>query len=474
MPPSRMSSLAVKNSQPNSMEAVCPKIMVDEEACGRPIYNAPSGIDAEPVCLMHSLDPTKDKRAFREEIDAILRGESKCHRGKPKWLDASDRFEFTGFVFPEARFNNASFNHNADFTLAVFLTKADFHGAKFNQEVYFRSATFRGTAAFSGAEFAGDAYFEVTRFNRVVWFHRTRFMRRAHFDRTAFCTLANGDERVQQMVADACPSILEFKDVRTDHPELVVFYKVNKDGREGLRARFVNCEKLDLFRFEDVNWYSKAGRVVLQDELDITDPPKAQAATEEEQMTTWAESHELVAIAYRRLVSNAERARNYDLAEDCYVGAMEMKRLDPRASLSSRAIVTLYKWLSVYGSSYTRALGMLGGFLLAFVLLFPAFGLRMTDPQEAERVQCPVAAPGSPESSVISWGCAMAHAEVGREAWGTFKAGLLAAAETATFQRRPALEPENNWGRAVAMTEVVVIPGQLALLFLALRRRFRR
>jgi hypothetical protein len=48
------------------------------------------------------------------------------------------------------------------------------------------------------------------------------------------------------------------------------------------------------------------------------------------------------------------------------------------------------------------------------------------------------------------------------------------ALEVGSFQRRPTLEPATLWGRRLAVAETILIPGQLALLFLALRRRFRR
>lgn len=40
-------------------------------------------------------------------------------------------------------------------------------------------------------------------------------------------------------------------------------------------------------------------------------------------------SLKLVEIAYQRMTKNFDQARAYDLSEDCFVGAMEMKRLNP-------------------------------------------------------------------------------------------------------------------------------------------------
>ena len=426
---------------------------------------------------MHSRDPNKNKAAFRQEILAILNGVSeRCFK---------DRHDFTWFIFPEANFYRATFTQKADFRGATFTEEADFRSATFTQKADFVGATFTRDASFRGATFTQKAYFDLAKFTQTgvfsdatfahdtyfAWvtfacgadFSTATFSRRVGFYGTRFGLPHYGVATVAAGGGNPTPAIANFMGAQFEQPARVRFYQVNRGTSHGLRAHFVDCDISDI-QFVDVYWHQHEGRMALEDELVLYSEYRAQPESD----------YELVATAYRQMVNNFEKARNYGLAEDCYIGAMEMKRLDPAEPPTSRIIVTVYRWLSGYGSSYTRALGMLSGFLLAFALLFPVFGLRMTDPQEAERVQCPVAAPGSPESSVISWGCAMAHAEVGREAWGSFKAGLLAAAETATFQRRPTLEPANNWGRAVAMTEVVVIPGQLALLFLALRRRFRR
>jgi hypothetical protein len=40
-----------------------------------------------------------------------------------------------------------------------------------------------------------------------------------------------------------------------------------------------------------------------------------------------------VASVYRQFITTFEKAKDYDLAEDCFCGAMEMKRLDPERAL---------------------------------------------------------------------------------------------------------------------------------------------
>ena len=79
----------------------CPVDMWHGEPCGRITHKAPRGVDKEPVCLMHSLDPDKDKKEFRREIDAILNDESDYHPHR-------NTYNFVSFFFPEADFRNLS------------------------------------------------------------------------------------------------------------------------------------------------------------------------------------------------------------------------------------------------------------------------------------------------------------------------------------------------------------------------------
>lgn len=488
------------DAKKSTAQSTCPVQMSDVLPCRRPIHPAPPGVDKQPVCLMHSKDPNKDKERFRQEIDAILMSTLPSH--KP-----DDKCDFTAFIFPESDFsevnfvldavfqravftNNAvfrgtTFTQDANFRQAEFTHEGDFFLGRFNQDADFYSATFTDNADFSAVIFFKDVHFSEVTFENGVKFNFTAFQSYADFSRAAFGPMEDTRDYVSCTTPRA--AIANFKGAQFDQPTNGFFRQVNRDSPQGLRARFANSN-LELIHFLDVHWYRKSGRVTLQDELDIRE------AIPEEQEILPETTFEMVAIAYRRLVNNFEKARNYDLAEDCFIGAMEMKRLDPRNFLFGHreaarkvyekyrmvrklgewvSVANAYRLLSNYGSSYTRALGVLGIILLAFALLFPAVGLRMTaNPELAELETNTVAL--CPKEAPISWCRAWTHEEPARELWGTFKAGLLAVAEVVTFQRRPAVEPATTWGKGLAIVEIIFIPGQLALLFLVLRRRFRR
>src|SRR5437899_520682 len=332
--------------QPRAPAPTCAVIMMsDRLPCGRPIYHAPGSAGPSVHCIMHCRETTKDPLQFRQEIDAILGGTSTNHRPK-------DGFDFTGFVFFEANFSGEYFTQNHDFSFATFTQKANFFRAVFtkNANVNANSSTahFIQHADFSFLDFAEKAPCSVASFTQNANFSGATFTQNADFRGTEF-----------------------------RQPELVRFRQVNqKEDAPRLRARFVNC-RVEAVQFADVNWHRPGGRLVLQDELDLTDPPHGDL------------THELVAIAYRQLVSNFEKERAYDLAEECKIGAMEMKRLDPKKFLSPEllkshykkwrwlcwlgeniSVASLYRWTSRYGTSYTRALLVLLGLLVFFGLLF--------------------------------------------------------------------------------------------------------
>jgi hypothetical protein len=199
-------------------------------------------------------------------------------------------------------------------------------------------------------------------------------------------------------------------------------------------------------------------KLVLQDELDILDPAKH------------APSHEETAIAYRRLISNFEQARAYDLVEDCTIGEFEMKRRDssrfPFATVlgsfyerfpllrhwvgEQLSVVRFYRLASVYGTSYYRALAVLGFLLIGFGVLFST-----------------VVAIKPMNINAISI-CSQSSAR------GALCAGLTHAVEVAALQKDLLYVPVSSSGRMTEVLEQVLIAGQVALLLFALSRRFRR
>jgi hypothetical protein len=456
--------------------------MHDETLCGRTIHAAPAGVDKEPVCLMHSRDPEKNITEFWTEFDRILK-------------TAGDGIaDFTRFVIPGADEAGTEFQARCIFSRATFKQNAYFRGATFTQDADFYGAMFRQNADFSWAKFKQDAYFSEATFKENADFRVATFTKLADFSGAAIADVL--DLSVLPFVRDA-QIILRRTNQRksVEVPDRQAAKEENLLGRPesewpkktvqiaGLKLRFQNTLS-DAFRFEDVRWQKKDDRLFLQDEEDL--------------QGEWTPTHKLVAQSYRRLVLNFEKHRQYELAEDCVVGEMEMRRRDPERFLfagkgteekiySTRfrrwlgehlSLTWLYRCLSLYGSSYRRA----GVWLIALVLLiFPAFygacGLALRGAGKAGAEQQPKTAL-EPHLPVVSWAEAgrvgRANGSLLTESCFVYWNVLLFSLETATFQRDHQYEPQGPGGRLVVMGQTIAVPGQLTLFLLALRRRFRR
>ncbi len=405
---------------------------------------------------------------------------------------------FHGVTFTQgANFGDANFTQHANFRSATFTQDADFRGVNFTENASFAIATFTQNATFNGATFTQNAEFSFATFTQDANFHRVTFTQDAdfsaamvaqdaYFDNATFTGIANfGGATFTQNVRFLEANFggtADFSHLTLPKDAEVLFHRVNEKAG-GLKARFLNC-LLDRFRFEDVNWYFEDGRLMVQDEMDLR-------AGEE------GGTHELVAHAYRRLVNNFERDRQYELAEQCVVGEMEMRRQNPRNFLFGRkerasdfhrkhrwaswlgehfSALYLYRVLSLYGASYRRALGWL---FIFFLLLFPAlFGLSGIRPAGSPSGRPTLRTVVSPREPVTSWSTAKRDAAVTHDPVAewlyVYRSALLLSLEVATFQREKSFEPVEWNGKVLTALEAIVIPGQLALLLLALRRRFRR
>ena len=167
-----------------SREKTCQRPMSDLRRCGRPVHQAPEGIDKQPMCLMHSADPNKDPEEFQREVTAILEGKSAHHRPK-------DKLEFTGFVFVHADFQGVTFPRETHFTGAEFIGEARFRGATFAGDVYFAYAVFRHEADFTRTTFSHLVDFSDAKFLGWAMYHAADFVGQALFSSAQF--LIGGD-----------------------------------------------------------------------------------------------------------------------------------------------------------------------------------------------------------------------------------------------------------------------------------------
>jgi len=500
-------------SQKSTNPVTCPVLMrSDSLPCGRSVWQTPGSKAPQSLCLMHSEDEGKPQHQFVAEVSAIISGTSAFSR-------VANVCDFTSFVFPVSDFsgsvfkstmifNKAKFRRTARFDQMRFLESIDFASCEFEDKCSFSNSVFEKDSNFFGAQFSDDAFFAIckflaesdfgyTLFEKNAYFQGSRFVQSltfysANFTHKAdFTSITVGANLALELTAlpnapQSAPTnsvVVDFRSATFVKPSDVIFCQVNAVAPNGLRARFANCRGLEKVTFEDVNWNGLGRRrIVLQDELDIRDAANGSES-----------NYELVASAYRRLISNFDHTRHFDLSEDCFCGALEMKRRDPRHLLFGRfrrvrsfyqrhklarsvmsccSVLNLYRVLSNYGSSYLQAFFILIAMFIFFTISYPALGLQMHSSITAQSSQSQVTATQSTATStaMFTWNSANSATDILK----IFGAGLWATVDQFTFRKSPTVEPVTKWGRRLALAEMLLTPGQLALVLLALRRRLRR
>ena len=164
--------------------------------------------DANPkdgLCILHSTDAQKDKKAFREAFEAhrtnkgddfycfvfpeviVFQGTTFQKKVNFRWAIFAQGADFIEARFNEgADFKNATFSEWADFLAAIFTKGGDFGGATFSREAIFAEALFSGDAGFGGARFAEEATFSGARFIKKAGFRGTTFSQGADFQHASF------------------------------------------------------------------------------------------------------------------------------------------------------------------------------------------------------------------------------------------------------------------------------------------------
>jgi len=141
--------------------------------CGRALHAAPQGVDAVPVCLMHSKDPAKHESPlyvrFYLEFKSIL-------------TDASQgTADFTRFVVPHLRLGSSGVEPHCVFTEAVFEEDINFYNVVFKRGVEFTGASFAGSFRCDQTTFEGEADFQYVTFGGHASFGETVFMKQTQF-----------------------------------------------------------------------------------------------------------------------------------------------------------------------------------------------------------------------------------------------------------------------------------------------------
>lgn len=174
-----MSGVGSKLNKVNRMtehqEGTCKFMMLLGNPCGRSLF------DGER-CVCHS-DKQNRQDGFRAEVVSVLSDPD------------SQRFDFTGFIFPEGFELRPEYEKPVYFDKAVFLGYVSFLGSEFFGRVSFVEAEFRSHAQFQRAKLRGGGDFTRATFYKSVDFSNAHFgelrdgqpsMAKTQFVRTTF------------------------------------------------------------------------------------------------------------------------------------------------------------------------------------------------------------------------------------------------------------------------------------------------
>ncbi len=416
----------------------------DSEPCGRAIHNAPAGVDKEPVCLMHSNDPSKNDAQFQQELDRTL-------------AEAGDGLaDFSDFVFPSANYRHREFKASCLFLRATFTQAADFGWASFTRAAHFADATFTQDASFIEARFTRGADFRATTFTQATLFRETVF------------------REDSGLVAWLLFGLATF-----EKPEAVVFYRTYLG-----QALFSNCD-VSKVTFSNVRWRERKNgkRTVFEELVDLT--PETAEALRPPKASADERNYALIAELYQQLKKNYDDRGDYWTAGDFHYGEMEMKRLSSRRKNPiwrwlhrHLGLVAWYRYASEYGESYARPAASLLFFLLVFFpALYPLIGLRAAKPAEAVSTVAQSGQASYPPTLSYSAYIHSAAAQTGGHSltiWELIGNSLRASVDIALLRPALAYEPAGDAGWALSRVQFVLTSTLFALFLLAVRRQFRR
>jgi uncharacterized protein YjbI with pentapeptide repeats len=366
----------------------------------------------------------------------------------------------------DAKFFNVTFESGANFRLAVFEQSADFFGSNFGKpdavpEISFYRTDFRGFAEF------GDV-----RFNSWVNLNRANFSRGASFSEAVF-------QEGAAFRGVTCSGGFTFAHATFKQKTLFQNCEFEGDtafvGLDIVKDASVTFEKVNLGKasFEDTNLELISFRAVTWAMPRTRFRPFALWDEFRPENANYERDYEKIAENYRQLVINYEKKRDYDSAEIFHIGEMETRRkrkADVWRGIAPKTAIWLKEWfnsyglyrlLSTYGTSYWQALLVLAFFILISSVSFMYAGF------ETE----------NPPSRVIEYNIITdtAHVPVSAKEWMTdYKEAVSYSLSIITFQRERFYRPTALESRLCLYIAVVVLTAQLAMVLLAVRRRFKR
>jgi len=453
----------------------CPVLTYREKPCDRDMWDEDDG-----TCIFHSKKvDQKNIAKFEMDFDNYIIEVEKNSEKKV--------YDFIRFQFPYFSFDGYTFVKPALFQSAEFHEHVTFNGTKFQDKAVFEMANFNGTADFWENRFGGEADFSHAKFRGDADFFYSEFKKAVDFSFATFDKDANfiGDI-LNKCFIEEC----DFQTLFSSKNSKVTFEKVNLH-----KASFLDTN-LEYFTFRDVEWH-KPTKIWIRRKQALWDEFEPLEKDDEYDFEKIAEN-------YRQLVLNYERKRDYEIAENFHIGEMEMRRkkkgvIEEDSSLFKimawvekntpfffdnskdnnkgskwnwlRKVkewangYALYKILSNYGTSYWHAFTVFVIMLVLFsgVLLYTGFDLGEKNPQDkSEIIKYKISSDYEYSPALI------------KEWISDYGKAVLLTSSIVAFQRERLYKPVGDISYSWLIISRILLTGQIALLLLALRRRFKR
>ncbi len=386
--------------------------------------------------------------------------------------------DFGEVQFANSNFEKARFSGRANFGEAKFASDVVFRDTQF-KEVDFLKTQFSGPSDFRRTSFGDDAKFEEAVFTKDAIFEDAEFDKNATFFKTKFVPdgssgkISFDSARFKDIFGfESCDlegARLSFALATAENPSRVSFRSVN------LRPIwFIRFESQDI-QFEKVRWLKlKRGRII----------PDEIRTLQHENISTPYESLEIVC---RQLAVNAEENSRYEEAARFRFVASEAHRreswhnlLDKPKVLESWKGLNPLLWLYGAVSGYGERAGQAAGVFLAIWFLFALgfyFGQNEGEwwlaPQSSNRSVHKISEPVKPDIISSEQRNEITESSDQRTVLRDFRGVLLYSANVIALQKPEPL-PANRRAKFLVLMETLLGPLQLALLALAIRRKFMR
>ena len=358
--------------------------------------------------------------------------------------------DFSRSIFSaDAGFTAATFSANTNFISAIFSANAYFRSAIFSDEADFKSATFSDYAYFSSTTFSADAYFSKATFEEKsrIFFMETKFSGRLFFSRANFKgnVELEGNQGNRLFIGEK--ALLDLQNVRIDDQKKISFHSVRLEP-----SWFINTNASE-FVFTDCKWnYTDGKRLNVKKELRNLKNRKIE------------NPYALLTKACWQLADNYEESKSFTNASLFRKFANESKRLE---TAWYRQLFTLHWWyyaVSFYGENWRQAFAVLLG-ILALFGLFYFLPISNFDYGEVKEEAVLV--------DLIEKESDWTKAHDARFHKMDLGEGIVHSLYVAALQR-PEPKPADTQTKFFVILETIFAPLQVALLALAIRRKFMR